>query len=87
LDEESGTFVQREVADDVKFHDKSTYMPWSRSTEELAGLRNAIKLEREEEEEEEGNGNAVEKHVAAISSTEPQNSISQVSYQLRRRPK
>jgi hypothetical protein len=57
-------------------------MPWSRSTEELAGLRNAIKLTREEEEEKKGN--AVRKHVAAISSAEPQNSISQVSYQLRR---
>jgi hypothetical protein len=56
-------------------------MPWSRSTEELAGLRNAIKLTREEEERK---GNAVRKHVAAISSAEPQNSISQVSYQLRR---
>jgi hypothetical protein len=52
------------------------------NTEELAGLRNAIKMKREEEE---GKGTAVCKACGShLSSVEPQNSISQVSYQLRR---
>jgi hypothetical protein len=57
-------------------------MPCFWNTEELAGLRYAIKMEREEERKKE---NAIRNAHAGIPPVEPQNSISQVPPQVRPR--